>query len=628
MRSIFFHSAKSSPAPSMPSSSPSSTPIHHSFSETMMEDNIATAESIITKWDPDSSSYARITSLFYENRREAREFIRAVKDLQAAMHFYVQDNSTSHTSQLIHAQHLMQIAMKRLEKEFYQILASNRDHLDPESVSGRSSTATRSSVSDYEDDDAEEDDKSVRSAGASIQEVEQEASVAMADLRSIAECMTQSGYGKECVKIYKIMRKSIVDEGLYRLGFDRTSPQHLHKLDWELIELKIKNWLNTAKIAVKTLFFSERLLCDHVFASSDAIRESCFADITKDAAVALFRFPESFAVKCKKSPEKMFCFLDMYDTISELWTDIESIFSHELTSAVRLQTTASFVKVGEAVRYTLADFESAIQKDISRSPVPSGGLHPLTRYVMNYVCFLGDYSGILADIFADYPIQVQNTVPETWLEDNPVSAIAARLEWLILVLLCKLDGKAELYKDVGLSYLFLANNLRYVVTKVSGCDLRFLLGEEWLMRHESKVRQYASNYERMAWANVIQSLPPNPTADLPFVAAKDAFQRFNSAFEAAYRTQTTWIVPDIRLRDDIKLSIANKIMPAYQAFYGKYRVLLRDERHVEIFVKFAPEDLENYLSDLFYGSGSSVSGSASVSVSASPVHHSRGSSSR
>ncbi|XP_058109844.1 exocyst complex component EXO70H1-like [Magnolia sinica] len=624
MRTFFSHHHSKSPSSSIPSSPshtrPSSpyyyhtrpsSPLHLSFSESMMDETISTAESIITKWDPESSSYSKITSLFNENRREAREFLQSVRDLQRSMHFYANHNSSSHN--LVHAQTLMQTAMKRLEKEFYQILATNRDQLDPESVSGRSSTGTRSSLSDNEEDVGSEDE--IQIAGNSIQEVEREASIAMADLQAIAEGMISSGYGKECVKIYKIMRKSIVDEGIYRLGFEQMSSKHIPKMDWEVLEHKIKKWVNVSKIAVKTLFYSERILCDYVFTTSNTIKESCFSEIAKDAATHLFAFPETVA-KCKKSPEKMFRFLDLYDTISELWPYIDSIFSCESTSIIKTQVINSLIKLGDGIRTMLAEFESAMQKDSSRSPILGGGLHPLTRYVMNYLCFLGDYKEALADIFADYPLQVQHPMPETMLQnsltaENPLSAISTRLQWLIFVLLCKLDGKAELYKDVGLLYLFLANNLQYVVSKVRGCDLRYILGADWISKHESKVWQYVANYERMAWSMVASTLPQNPTAEMAPQMVKERFREFNSAFEAAYRSESGWVVPDGKLRDEIKVSVAKKIVPVYRAFYDKYRVLLRGEKGN--FVRFAPEDLEIYLSDLFHGNGNSGSGSGSVS---------------
>ncbi|XP_058111140.1 exocyst complex component EXO70H1-like [Magnolia sinica] len=619
MRTLFSHhhsNSPSSPSHTRPfspyhSHTRSSSPLHLSFSESMTDGTIATAESIITKWDAESSSYSKNTSLFYGNRREAREFLQSVRDLQQSMHSYVNHNSSS--QKLVHAQTLMETAMKRLEKEFHQILTANLDQLDPESVSGRSSSGTRSSLSDYEDDVGSDDE--IQIAENSIKEVEREASIAMADLQAIAECMISSGYGKECVKIYKIMRKSIVYEGIYQLGFQRISSTHIQKMDWEVLEHKIKNWVNVMKIAVKTLFYSERILCDHVFTISNTIKESCFSEIAKDAATHLFAFPET-VTKCKKSPEKMFRFLDLYDTISELWPFIESIFSYESTSTIKTQAINSLIKLGDVIRTMLAEFESAMQKDPSRSPIPGGGRHPLTRYVMNYLCFLSDYKEALADIFADYPLQVQHPMPETMLRnsltaENPLSAISTRLEWLILILLRKLDGKAELYKDVGLLYLFLANNLQYVLSKVRGCDLRYILGADWISKHESKVWQYAANYERMAWSKVASTLPQNPTSEMEPQKVKASFREFNSSFEAAYRSQSGWVVPDGKLRDEIKVSVAKKIVPVYRAFYEKNRALLRGESSK--FVRFAPEDLENYLSDLFHGNGISGSGSGSVS---------------
>ncbi|KAF8402822.1 hypothetical protein HHK36_010913 [Tetracentron sinense] len=619
MRSCLYPSSKtSSYSISHHPSSPRSVPMtpRHTFSESTMEENVQIAQSIITKWDRDTSSYAKVTSLFLENRKEAKDFLKSVKDLQRAMHFYVSDNPNS--EKLVRAQNLMQIAMKRLEKEFYQILSTNRDHLDPESVSGRSShLSARSSTSDYEDD--VEFEEEIQIANDSISEVEQASTLAMSDLKSIADCMISSGYGKECVKIYKIIRKSIVDEGLYRLGVERLSSSQIHKMDWEVLELKIKNWLNAARIAMKTLFSGERILCDHVFSASDSIRESCFSEISKEGAIHLFEFAE-YVAKSKKSPVKMSRILDIYDTISNLWPEIESVFSLESTSVVRSQALSSLTKLGDAVRTMLSDFQSSIQKDSSKSLVSGGGIHPLTRYVMNYISLLADYSGIISDIVGEWSMPEQSPLPESYFEspnfdDSMTSTISVRLAWLILVLLCKLDGKADLYKDVSLSYLFLANNLQYVVAKVRTSNLRFLIGEDWILKHDAKVKQYASNYERMGWSKVFSSLPENPTAVISSEAVKDCLKRFNSAFEQVYRKQTSWVVTDEKLRDEIRVSISKKLEPAYRTFYDKCRVTLRGDKNIEVFVRFTPEDLGNHLSDMFYGTG--VSGSLSSSHSSS-----------
>ncbi|KAG4967360.1 exocyst complex component EXO70H1-like [Glycine soja] len=603
MRSIFFK-----PSTSTSSLPPSPSP-QRTFSDSLMDENIETAEKLITKWD--DSKVPTTTALFSGTRQEAKQYLNAVKGLQSAMQYLVAQDSTSST--LVRAQLLMQLAMKTLQKEFYQILSSNREHLDPETVTTRSSVDLRS-VSDYVSD--YDDEISITEDEFRVSETERVSMLAMEDLKAIAESMISSGYGKECVKVYIIMRKSIVDEALYHLGVEKLSLSQVQKLDWEVLELKIKSWLQVVKVAVGTLFHGERILCDHVFASDSGkrIAESCFAEITKDGAVSLFGFPEMVA-KCKKTPEKMFRILDLYEAISDYLPQIESIFSFESTSNIRSQAVTSMVKLGDAVRTMLTDLETAIQKESSKKPVPGGGVHPLTRYVMNYLTFLADYSGVLVDIIADLP---QSPLPESYYrspmreENPPASELSERIAWIILVVLCKLDGKAELYKDVAHSYLFLANNMQYVVVKVRKSNLGFLLGEEWLDKHKLKVREYASKYERVGWSAVFSALPENPAAELTAEQARACFVRFDAAFHEACRKQASWFVSDPKFRDEIKGSIASKLVQKYSEFYEKNRVGSESVRG------FLPDDIGKYLSNILCnGDSGSVSSHSSSTTSSS-----------
>ncbi|KAI4340721.1 hypothetical protein MLD38_025531 [Melastoma candidum] len=108
------------------------------------------------------------------------------------MQYYAEHDPSS--LNLVLAQSLMRTAMVRLEGEFYRILSSNQSYLDPESF-GVTFDATSLS-------------ESAHSSSSSV----------MFDLRAIVECMIGAGYGKECVKVYKLVRKSIVQEALYNAG--------------------------------------------------------------------------------------------------------------------------------------------------------------------------------------------------------------------------------------------------------------------------------------------------------------------------------------------------------------------------------------------------------------------------
>lgn len=671
MRALCFHaktpsfsvgsssSPSSTPRRRMITATPASTPPRRSVSETMIDQIIESAAVLVMKWDPESSTYAKVTSLFYESKAEAHQFIKCVGDLQKAMHFMVSDESFSSSDKLVLAQSLMQIAMKRLQKEFYQILSMNRAYLDPESVSTRSSRASaRSSVSEFEDDGGTTTDDDIRVAGDSISEVEQVSITAMEELRSIAECMISAGYAKECISIYKIIRKSIIDEGIYRMGVEKTSNSQINKSNWQVLEIRIKNWLEAVKIAMRTLFNGERILCDHVFSSSDSIRESCFADISREGALLLFGFPELVA-KSKRSPEKMFAVLDMYLAIFENWPEIESIFAFESTSAVRSTAYNSLVRLAEFVRDTLSDFESSIHKDHlhlhdrehrhswKKSP-PGGGVHRMTVHVMNHLSLLADYGEILVDIFRNWtpPAKYSTSLPDSFFDNtssadssdesqslappspspsaSPPLAISLRLAWLILVLLCKLDRKSKQYDDVSISYLFLANNLSHVVSKVRTSNLQYLLGDEWVARHEARLRQFTASYEKLAWGKVLASLPENPAAAMSPEEAKTAFKNFNSSFEEACRKQRSSSVPDSKLRDEIQRSVSRRIVTVYREFYGAHRITVgNSERQVRAIVKFTPEDVGNYLSDLFFVASESERFSSSCSSSPSESTHRR-----
>lgn len=552
------------------------------FSESLISDTVEATDAFVRQWvsphiyDPSSTSCS-LSSLFSaENRGEGRRFLDVLAKLQYAIQSAGLVNPDS--AKLAQARDLMRTAMKYLEKEFYRVLKSNRRFLDSESI-------TSCSFDEKVDADAIE------------------------DLKMIANCMISSGYEKDCVKIYKKLRRKIIVEALSHLGFEKLTSAQMQKLEWEILEKKIKGWVRLATVAFTTLFNGERILCDRIFSSSSSssvsLAESTFVEITLQSALKLFVFPITVA-KCRKTAEKIFPTLDVYQTILHVVPKIDQIFSYDSTASVRSQAAESLEKLGVSVNAMMVEFQSSITKESSKWPIACGGVHQLTRYVMNFIVFLGDYSDSLTAIIKDKESLLP--LPEDYYnsnsssnEDNPENAgspMAARLAWLILVLLCKIDAKSRLYSDAALSYLFLANNLHYVLIKVRTSNLQVVLGDDWVANHEVKVTQYLEKYEKMAWGDVITSLPGVSTAA---AEAEEVLRRFNKAFEEAYKKHKNWVVPDPKLRDEIKASIASKLIAGYTGFYKKYPIGSSD------IVRFTPEDLNGYISDLYVGLRGSVS---------------------
>ncbi|RAL54831.1 hypothetical protein DM860_013527 [Cuscuta australis] len=558
IKASIFASSKPNSSPSSSHSKPS-TP-SHTLSETMIEESVHVAELVIKKWDPSGPTSNQM--LFRESREEAGDFIRCVEELRRAMHFLVINRSSS--GKLVQAQKSMQMAMKRLGNEFHQILETNRERLDPESVSNESSSRSLSSNSKQED-------------GVFT---DNEIGVAVSDLGQIGNCMVSSGYAKECVNIYKLVRKSVLDEELYRIGIRRySSSSHIRKMGSSVLEDQIKNWLSAVKIAVRSLFNGERLLCDHVFSTSEIMRETCFTHIAKEGAINLLKFPELVATKSKRSPKHVFLLMDMYNEITELVPEIKLIFSYESVSEVILQAFTCLHKLKSSVQTLVSDFEKSIQKDSSRTVTRGGGIHPLTLSVMDFVLSMGDCSKIFNEIAGD-----------------ECESDSTQIDRIILTLLCKLDTKSRLYKDIALSYLFLANNFHFIAERVrSSSPLMLLLRDDWLLTLDRKVNSYAANYTAMAWAKVLSCLPERLDPSLP----GDVIERHITEFRA-----------------EIKLALAKELVPTYKEFYDAYLEVVSSKGSMEVLVRYSPDNLGSYLSDLFHGTSMS-GGSASSSSSSS-----------
>ena len=74
-------------------------------------------------------------------------------------------------------------------------------------------------------------------------------------------------------------------------------------------------------VQIKLLFSAEHKLCDQIWYRLDPYREKCFADVTDSSVHMLLSFGEAIA-KSKKTPEKLFVLLDMYETMRDLQPEV------------------------------------------------------------------------------------------------------------------------------------------------------------------------------------------------------------------------------------------------------------------------------------------------------------------
>ncbi|RWR85240.1 exocyst complex component EXO70A1-like protein isoform X1 [Cinnamomum micranthum f. kanehirae] len=308
--------------------------------------------------------------------------------------------------------------------------------------------------------------------------------------RSIGRLLVARIPAGKNVALLRDVRASILEQTLRKLGVEKLTKDEVQKMQWEILEAKIGSWIEFMWISVKLLFSGERKICNQVFEGIEIIKDQCFAEVTASSVSVLLSFGDAIA-KSKRSPEKLFVLLDMYEIMRDLQPEIESIFEGRACTEMRESALSLTKRLAQTAQETFGDFEEAIEKDATKTTVADGTVHPLTSYVLNYVKFLFDYQPILKQLFREF-----DGGEDT---ENQMASVTMQI---MQALQTNLDGKSKQYKDAALTPLFLMNNIHYMVKSVCKSEANDLLGTDWVQRHRRIVQQHANQYKRIAWGKV------------------------------------------------------------------------------------------------------------------------------
>lgn len=581
------------------------------------------SESLILRWN----SHSHDSLPWEDSPAVAAQYLSAVDDILLLTDRLSLSPGDTVGDAIDRAESLLSIAMARLEDEFRHLLIRNTVPLEAGRLFGSIRRVSLSFASDgggeildelenAVDEDRESVDRGSFTSASVSAVINEDLSVelihpdAVFDLRMITERMIRSGYEKECCQVYSDVRRDVLDECLSIIGVDKMSIEEVQKIEWKALDEKMKKWAQAVKIVIRVLLPAEKRLCEQVFGDSDLIKEVCFAESAKGCVMQLLNFGEAVAIG-RRSSEKLFRILDMYDALSDAVPDLRALFPDESGDFICIEAEGILKGLGDAARGTFVEFENAIQRESSRKPMQGGEIHPLTRYVMNYIRLLVDYSDslnvLLGDDYSGSTAHQENNDGDENEYLDGISPVGRRLVSLIALLESNLEEKSRLYEDHAMQFIFLMNNILYIVQKVKGSELGTLLGDRWVRKRRGQVRQYATSYLRASWSKVLSCLKDEglggggSSSNVSKVMLKERFKNFNFAFEEIYRNQTPWKVPDLQLREELRLSISDKVIPAYRSFMGRFGSHLESSRHVGKYIKYTPEDLEKLLLDLFEG---------------------------
>ncbi|KAJ0043538.1 hypothetical protein Pint_19038 [Pistacia integerrima] len=366
------------------------------------------------------------------------------------------------------------------------------------------------------------------------------------DLRCIANLMSMSYYDHECCQAYVNARKDALDECLFILELEKLSIEDVPKMKWANLNSKIKRWVWAMKIFVRIYLASEKLLSVQIFGVFGSINLSCFVEASKASMLQLLNFGEAVSIG-PHQPEKLFYLLDMYEVLADLLPDIHGMYFDEVGSSVRIEYHEVLRRLGD-----------------------SGNLNDY-RKTLNLLLKNNDKE--------DSSSQSSNMSTDMEEEDT----------------------------SEGFSCNSLPMALRYrSVASVKNSKLRPIFGDSWIRKHNWKFQQHAMGYERATWSSILALFKEEGNSSWGGASRtqlNEEFRNFNLAFDKVYKTQTTWLIPNAQLREDLRISISQKVVHAYRCFLGRHMYRLRHMYQIGLrHLKYTPEDLQNYLLDLFEGS--------------------------
>ncbi|KAL6646225.1 hypothetical protein ACP70R_017833 [Stipagrostis hirtigluma subsp. patula] len=492
-------------------------------------------------------------------------------------YLYAVDDAIAAAPRSARAAAAVHAAMPRLEEELRALLCSSSPRL---------------SLSSDDHDDATPDASPCHAGALSPH--------AAASVRGVAGRILRAGYGPELAQVYVDVRRDALAESVARLGVEAVAIEEVLKMEWAILDQKMRRWSHAVRAAVRTLLAGERRLCDEVFESDEELGHECFADVARGCVLQLLGFADAVAMSAR-AIEKLYRTLGMYEALSDVQPELEALFAGGAAREfIAGEVSSAVAQLGSTVRHTIEEFGDAIHGEASRRPVHGGEIHPMTRYVLNYCGLLADCRGTLDTVLRD-AAAIDDTAAASAAGAAASTPSARCMSELLTLLLRKVDDKSRLYDDAGLQNIFLMNNLYYVVQKVmDNPALRELLGDDWLRRHRGQIRQCEAGYLRASWIAVLSHLrddcaPASPPAVQR--AIRDRARSFNAAFEELYRSQTAWKVSDPQLREELRIAVSERLIPAYRSFLSRVSQYPAAARHL----RYSLEDLESYMLDFFEG---------------------------
>ncbi|XP_048547412.1 exocyst complex component EXO70A1-like [Triticum urartu] len=353
-------------------------------------------------------------------------------------------------------------------------------------------------------------------------------------------------------------------------GFDSligVDPQHLGEEHWK----SIKSWPAVLEYIVSVLKTLQMQLLMQNHRARNGFTHDDLSEAVKKPIKRLFTVASIVSDhEVRKSPEKLFCVLNMHTALINAAPTLRKVFS---TKSIRdvLQ------ELEDSVRGILKELKGLIHTYNSPKVVQDGDILPICGYLMRYIMLLVKHKGsldrILSHDYTDSLLKVEGMS----LTSDLVSGLITDLESVID------KHSKQCAASKGLQFIFLMNNIHFILQEVKQSDVQLTVKAKWFEKRRSLIKGYIKSYLSASWGpvtsslEVAKSMPPTKKARINLLnfwytaPPMTPLQSFASSFNEACSSQICLKVPSPTLRDELRVKILEFVSRAYHGHLASQR---------------------------------------------------------
>ncbi|KAH6755825.1 hypothetical protein C2S53_009097 [Perilla frutescens var. hirtella] len=401
-------------------------------------------------------------------------------------------------------------------------------------------------------------------------------------VKSIADIMFASNCDEEFCEAFVRFGRGAFGVYLTLVNVEELSCEDVRLMEWNSLSSKIRKWRFALKKYLVLYLAKGKQLFDQVLGEYGHVSSRCLIEASKPSLMWFLDLGRFVGVGPDK-PEWLFCLLDMHEALLSLIPCVEALFPNDIDSCIRVEIHNLLRRLEDCAMVILIKLGDAF-RPVSSGPFPDGGVHPLTKNVLNYVLHFAKFDCIL------------NLILTEKANISISGAVAAHLHSITSALEANIANMSDLYKDTSLKHLFVMNNIHYMVAKINNSKIKTYFGDEWITRHVMKFRFHALTYQRSTWNSILHLLRCDEDFRTMKATLKGRCRDFVVGFENVYKNQRRWSVPNQQLRQELRLSASITVFTAYRTFVCRMSNI--EVQHM----KYTAHELETLIMDLFQGS--------------------------